>query len=228
MEVLISLSLVMIVLSFLLFIYQQLTLTNNFLNDIQKKNFSIRYLENRLMETLPKALGPDSKSKNFYFFTSEDTSLLFKNQNQSLVFTFDNCVKLDKIFSHRVIGRIYLDPQGRLMLAKWPLPQYWKEGIPPPMKKEVLLENVKSVSFKFYLAPETDWKPLGKTNSVQINGKNIPKDRYGQWDSGWEPNYGRLPELIKMKIELEGDKIEKVVFIFPLPNSPTPIIYRQL
>ena len=46
--------------------------------------------------------------------TIKSIAARIKDNSQSLVFTFDNCVKLNKDFTYHVIGRLYLDKEGNL------------------------------------------------------------------------------------------------------------------
>ncbi len=223
-ELLISMALTTLILSALMFFYRQIVYLNGKYDEAQRESFQLRFLENRLSDILPKAVPEKTSKKDFYFFSEPDTHGTFKNNSPSLVFTFDNGVDIDKSFSNHVLGRIYLDPRGNLTLAMWPSPARWEEGDTPPMKKEILMENVSSLSFEFFIPPEKTEEPIPNDKK---NAKIEPQPRL-TWVNRWQQNYKQLPAIVKVEIVRTVDKKErKFTYAYPLPNVAIPIVVRS-
>lgn len=161
MELLIATTLTMLLLVALATFYQQVEMLDTESERLQKENFQLRYVENRLSQIIPNTLSEKNfKSiKNFHFFTSGDLNGLLAAGKPSLVFVFDSGVSFnDKKTAERALARLYLDPQHHLCLAIWPSTEAkskWQEGH-VEVSKEILLENVADLSFEFYVAPERD------------------------------------------------------------------------
>lgn len=226
LEVLIAMTLTVLVLTTLLFFYQQLSLIGIDIDKVKQKHFHLRYVENRLSAILPRAVNEKDKRKDFTFFSINDEGIGMGG-SQSLIFTFDNDVSRDSVFSNNVIGRLYLDKQGLLTLAYWPSPKRLEKGSPFPMKKEILLEGVDSLSFEFFIPPE-------KTGEASLNkpSEDPSPEPKGDWRKQlWSKDFKKLPAMIKVIVALKKDKDEKesetLVFVFPLVNSLTPVIYDQ-
>lgn len=168
LEVLIGMGLAMILLSTLTYFYQQVEWMNTEAERTQKENFQLRYAENRLSRIFPTTLSERTEKKHFYFFTSNAEGML---KTPSLVFTFNNGLKLCASFASEVLGRLYLDEQKKqLCLALWPSPKRWENGM-PPMTKEVLLDNVESLAFNFYVAPKRDRSKVETKKTLVSNQK---------------------------------------------------------
>lgn len=217
-EVIIAMSLTMIILSTLTYFYREMALLDAMGERQQQKNFQMLYVGNRLMTSIPKTV--DNNKKDFAFFTPRDIDPMFMSGSPSLIFTFDNCVKLDPLFANNVLGRLYLDNQGRLILAKWPSPIRWKDQR-PPLKKEVLMEGVKQMEFAFFSSPS-------RGKRAKNYQKQSPTDQpfpAGEWAfSEWKKDYEQLPLMMKITLTMEDDDTE-YVFAFPLPNAKEPVIY---
>jgi hypothetical protein len=211
LEALIAMSLSAILITVIVYFYQQLSLINIQMDKAQNEQFQKRFAEYRLNAILPNIAPPSNK--DFHFFLSPDTQGLFKENSPSLVFTFDNTIKLDKKMADLVIGRLYLDRENRLTLATWPSPKRWKENESPPMTKEVIMEDVTTLKFDFYYPPDKGpLKIVNKQDSKEVTQKK--DDR-------------KLPAIITVLIQKQIDKkIEDISFVYPLPNSPQPIIYK--
>ncbi len=263
LETLIAVALAVVILTTMMFFYREIDYINNQLEQVQKESFKMRYVESRLASIFPNAVAPstnDSKD-DFYFYTSSDLGLdTLPGSPATLVFTFDNGFDSDKLFANRVIGRIFLDSNKRLCLAKWPSPKRWVEGVAPPMKLEVLMEGVDSLTLSFFVAPEKKWKldekdedadddatqtpisqpPKGPPTKPQppttgqagapatTAGSNAsPKAKpapEGTWIEQWQNDFQLLPAMVKLQIK-RG--VETETFVFPLPKSTQPIVYKQ-
>lgn len=224
LETLIATALTVIVLSALTYFYQQIDFINNKSEGIQKDNFRLLNLENRLSRILPLAVKEDSV--DFYFFTVNDPTGLFKQGSpKSLIFTYDNRVDINKEISNQTLGELFLDPQGRLTLASWPSPSRWEEGVPPLIKKEILLEGVDSLAFNFFIPPDKNWKlvqtggPAKTTMAVVV--KPSPE---GGWVDEWSADYKLLPGLIRLEIKRKGIT---ETYVYPLSNTSRQIVYSQ-
>lgn len=239
LEVLIAVVLTVAILMTLTFFYRQVTEIGYEVERVSAKNFSMRYIESRLASILPKAVSETDKKKDFVFFSVGDEGLT-KAGSQSLIFTFDNQVSLDKVFSNHVLARLFLDKNGNLMIAYWPSPKRWEPNIIPPMKKEVLLQGVDNLSFEFYIAPakkekeapkETQKKDEKKDekdddNKALDEKKDVEPEPKGEWRrQAWLQEYKQLPVMIKIIVEIPNRK-EPLVFIYPLANTKSHVVYE--
>lgn len=224
-EVLIAMVLTVLVLSTLLFFYQQISFISIDIDKVKAEHFNLRYVENRLSEILPRTINEKDK-KDFAFFSLNDDGIGMGG-SQSLIFTFDNDISRDNAFSNNVIGRLYLDKQGALTLAYWPVPKRQEKGGTVPMKKEILMEGVDSLSFEFFIPPEK----TGEPSSNKPPEKPSPEPK-GNWRKQlWLKEYKTLPAMVKLHVGLKNEKGEKeksnLSFVFPLVNSSIPVIYDQ-
>ena len=209
----------MMLLTSITFLYRQVTLINKESERLQKEQFRLTYLEKRLGSIIPTIISPTDILEDFYFYTSE--ALI--HDNQSLVFTYDHGVNLDKNLSNHLLGRLYVDSKKNLVLATWVSPRRW--GINPnlEMKREVLLENVSDLNFEFYVPPKKDRelivKPSKQTPDI------LPENH---WHKTWSYRHNQLPPM--MKIHFKKNIDEKPVpftFAFSLPKSNLVIVYDQ-
>lgn len=220
LELLISLALTVMILSTLTFFYHQMMLAGVVLDKKQGENFQERYVENRLMNVLPRAISSTDASNDFHFFTSTNHGGLLPFGSEGLIFTFDNCVQLNKEMAYHVIGKLFLDRDGRLILATWPTEKRWKENEPIPVSYEVLMENVSELRFKFYAPPLK-----GKKDAT----KEDPLDGVrGEWIDRWEAKFRQLPAMIKIFVTRKNGKEEQnLTFAYPFPHTLQPITYDQ-
>lgn len=229
LETLIALGITMIILSTLTFFYREIDAVNGQIEKVQNESFKMRYVENRLAAILPNAISETDEKKDFFFFTPNANVPFAMPGSPSLLFTFDNGIRLDKNFANHVIGKLYLDNQGRLTLATWPAPERWVEGVNPPMKKEVLLGQVKMFSLAFFVAPDRPWQ-LNKTSAPPAKNKTpasvvVKPTPEGHWLPNWSSDYQLLPALVKLTVTREDGTTR--VFAFPLPNTQRQVVYKQ-
>lgn len=175
LELLIGMALTMALLSALTFFYQQITQMNAISEKTQKEIFHLQYAENRLSQVLTKALGESTSELKFY--TAGSLSGILSDNNPSLVFQFETGTNLDNSLAVSAIARLFVDKQNRLCLATWPDPAEWSnigETLKPRI--EILLENVESIKFLFYVAPERDRSLVtGKNANTGIAPDNVPE-----------------------------------------------------
>jgi type II secretory pathway component PulJ len=223
-EVIISMLLTMIVLTALMYFFREVQMISHETERHQNESFQQRYLENRLMDILPKSQKPALKKS--FFFTGAGGGGLFKVGTSYLVFTYDNGVNFDPEFSNHVLSRLYIDPQEQLILAKWPAPKRWEKGVSPPMKKEILMTNVENISFEFYVPLEYKGELFGRRISEE-SWKLLDRDLMQEWMPEWKQEYNMLPAMVKvhLKVKDKGELVDRT-YLFPLPNSELLIIYE--
>lgn len=238
LELLISIVLTIVILTTLLFFYRQVGLIGIETDKVMADNFRMRYVESRLAKILPNTVADKGDdNKDFVFFSVNDEGLT-KPGSQSLIFTFDNGVSLDKEFSNHVLARIYVDKDNNLMLAYWPSPKRWLNGVIPPIKKEVLLEGADSVRFEFYIPPEKkENKPPAaedekasqpnkpdKPPAPQKKEKASPEPK-GDWRRDlWLKEYETLPAMIRVIVTMPKE-VKPVTFAFPIARSKNHVTY---
>jgi len=246
LEVLIGMVLTIVILMTLTFFYQQVVMIGEDIDQIKSRDFYTRLVENRLAYILPKILP--EKDKNFVFFSIGDEGLT-QAGSQSLIFSFDNGVSLDKEFSNQVLGRLFVDKEGKLTLAFWPVPSKSEKTLSPPIKKQILIKDVESMELSFFIAPAPPEKnkdtPKNAADAVpkkdetikdSENKKNEASDASakntqepepkGDWrKEPWLKEFNQLPVMIKIILKLKNEK-NIVTFIYPLVNSRSHIIYE--
>ena len=236
-EVMIAMALVSVLMTVLMGYYGQISMLHSEVEAARQESFLLRYLQARLSYVLPAILPVKSpkaekeKANDFYFFTSEDQDGGI--QAPSLVFTYDNGVDIDATFSNGVLGRLALenrDGKGRLVLLTWPLPRY-KGEMPPPMKKEILIDKVTSLSFSFFNPLEADTESKTKDLPQPVQDET-PKADQNVWLPSWKLAYNDLPAIIKVTVtrSIETGLIppdQPITMAFPIPNSKKTIIMRQ-
>jgi len=230
LELLIGLTLSIALLTTLSYFYREIDWLGRKGEQLQKENFQMRYLQNRLAQILPFTLSENDLKKEFYFFyTSGDLHNLLAPNLPSLVFVFDSGPSLDTQRAHHSLGRLYVDKQNQLILATWSSPEMWKTQQPSSIHKEILLDHVKGLSFHFYNPPERDRSKIKEQLPQQKIPNSEEPDRKGEWLSEWRQEYGFLPTMIKVHLVREAlaGKEEKVTYAFPLPRSSKLIVYEE-
>ncbi|MGA8164109.1 MAG: hypothetical protein WB791_03670 [Waddliaceae bacterium] len=228
LELVISMTLTIAILTTLSYFYLQVNQMSREMDRMQNESFERRHVEHRLATILPQTVSSKSHHKDFHFFSCVDSNDLFKPGSQSLLFTFDNQVQLNKEMSGRVIGRLYLDKKRNFTLAMWPSEKRWKNEN-PPIRREILMENIDTLKFSFFAPPSK-----GKTFREQQK-ENVKKDmerlpdsvrENRSWETEWKPEYHQLPAIVKITLARRKGKEEQTWdFAFPLPHALHPIIY---
>jgi hypothetical protein len=232
LEAVIALGLTAMLMTMLSYFYLQMDQITYLTEQSLRKLYQLAYVENRLATVLPKAVAENTARKDFFFFTTSDTNKELFSEGTSLIFTYDNGIDLEKRFSNHVLGRLFVDPQQRLVLATWPSPMIWKEDTPPPIKKEILLENVEKLRFAFFVAPDVDRIKLGLA-SQEVKERQIYTPEPSSWIPEWRYQYYQLPAIISIDIlqhtgDLKSTSLPREIhFEFPLPNSPQAIFYTK-
>ncbi len=133
LEVLISLTCLMMLLGILTFFYRYIDLLNRKTDREQQELFKDIYVENRLAHILP-AIGREQ------CFTTDN----------SLYFIYDNGESLDKLYGCNALGKITLTQQNELVLYIWPHPKRWGEIDNLTHKKEVLYTGAEKIEWDFF------------------------------------------------------------------------------
>lgn len=248
LEVMIAMVLTSIVMMTVLYFYQDVIFIGAEIDRARKDEFYMRYVENRLMNTLSRAVSKTDQAGDFVFFSVNDDGLT-KPGSQSLIFIFDNGFSMEKAFSNHVLGRLFIDKEGLLTLVYWPSPKRWEKDATMPMKKEILLENVDSLAFEFFIAPEKVTKqsatPASDSPKPSENGKKnkdpssekvaetparSPEPKNSWTSQPWVKEYEQLPVMVKVIVTLgkkpNAKEQEKMIFAFPLVNSDSHIVYE--
>lgn len=225
LEVLIATSLSAVILTTLMFFYRQVDLLNRKVDKLEQKAFMMSYVQSRLNQTIAKSIASsNSNNSDYFFFTSQASNESIKERTPSLLFTYDNGVQLDKPFSNTVLGRLYIDNYNALRLSTWPSPKRWSEFNSPPIKNEILMENIKSLTFAFYVSPEKDVSPFLPKSKASKGDPDLPIEPKDHWHTDWKQEYRQLPAIIKLTIVPIGDT-PPIVVSFPLPNSKMWVVY---
>lgn len=232
LEMVIAMALTVLVMTTLTFFYQQVGAIGSEVDRLKTDEFYMRYLENRLAYILPRVVSQGDSE--FAFFSVGDEGIA-KPGSQSLIFTFDNGASLSKSVSNTVIARLYLDRDGRLMLAYWPTPKHIERfGGEPQIKKEVLFEGADSLAFEFFVAPDK-----GK-RTEQRSGGAEPEEK-GDWrKERWIKEFKAPPLMVRVILTLPSKRQHltegflnlhegrpALIFTFPIINKKTPhIVYE--
>lgn len=232
LETLIAMSLLSILLVFVFGFFRELSELTRVTEQSQKESFQMRYLETRLGFIFERVVNENKTDRTFFFYTQPANRSF--SLTQSLILTFNNEVRLDPTFSGDVLGRIYVDPEGRLCLAIWPL--FVSEPF-QYLQEEVLMNHVVNVSYSFYAAPEKvkDAKEIVSGDKIDAEKKTPEKDK---WHEEWAMTYAQMPSMMKMTIEVAKNPAEfkpgqyhdridtkKILYHFVLPSSKNPIYY---
>ncbi|MCB1111240.1 MAG: hypothetical protein H7A37_06665 [Chlamydiales bacterium] len=228
LELLIALGLTVMVLTTLTYFYRQVDMIDRNIDRIQRESFEMRFIENRLAHVIPTIVSPRNEKKDYFLQSGRDNGdLLFKRGSETLLFTFDNGVDLDKQFSNHVLGRLFVDGEDNLVLAYWPSPKRWEKDEVLPMKKEVLMRGVERIEFLFYVPPERDRSKLLGTQASVSKGLVVEElPRRDAWLPDWKYEYYQLPAMMRVTVKLV-EKEEPLRYAFPLANAEEFIIYER-
>jgi type II secretory pathway component PulJ len=218
-EVLIATVLTMILLTAITFFYRQISIINMESEKLQKEQFRSAYLEKRLSSIIPQIISPTDLHQDFYFFTSD---VFAQDGNQSLCFTYNGKVKMESSDANHQLGKLYVDNK-KLILASWPSPNTFGQQAYVDFRKEVLMEDVTSLSFEFYVPPKKD-----RTDVVGSSQTGTDPTPENHWHKTWNYRYNQLPAMIKIHITHQTAKTTtQLDFAFAMPKSNFVIIYDQ-
>jgi len=218
LETLIAMALVSVILTTLMGFYSQLTGIQEVVEKAQKENYSHLFAQYRLNAIFAKVVGPLTKTgkevEDFFFFTTGNGRQA--PGTEALVFVYDNGYGAGPYFSNKLIGRLYLDEYGRLILASWPTIARI-DDLRPPMMKEVLLTDVSDLRWSFY-----------RPAAIEGKEKVIETENASQDDiSSWSVNENNLPAILRLIVRFsDPDKtIQTAQFAHVLANTRDPVTY---
>lgn len=191
-EVLVATALLGMLLSFLFALYGQLQKQQRELAERGAVAFTKRHVRARLGDAFQHVLFHHSTHPFFYVEEPDQESHF-----SSLVFLYDGGVDRLPHFADALLGRLMLNERRELCLLSWPY-----VSAPPldyRMKKEVLLEEVEALAFRFYRPPLT-----------------YPIDDQAGWKNHWSLDEKELPALLEVEITW---KKKLYVYRWILPHS---------
>lgn len=165
----------------------------------RKKAFLKLVLQKRLNEVITETMLSFG-NRSFWFYTSQE------NGQPSLVFVYDNKVDGNPAFANWVLAKLFISEKKELVLASWPLPSV-DFSLNPPMRKEILAENIESLAFSFYTPPDLN---IEKVNALS----------YDDWSSTWDRERKYLPPIMEITLN------QSETFSFVLPNSSKTVLYQ--
>lgn len=234
LETLIAVSLLSVLLVIVFGFFRELSVLTQMSEKVQKESFQLRYVETRLAFIFERIVNEKANDRTFYFY-NQPPNRNFSN-SPSLVFTFDNEVRLNPHLSGDVLARLFVDLDHRLCLVTWPLHM---EQPHQYMQEEVLMENVVSLTFDFYAAPEkiTNKKATNPGNQQSTEQKDTQPER-DKWQTEWPKTHQQMPSIIKLELQIAknpealerrnvGTQVEtqSMILNFVLPTSENPIYY---
>jgi hypothetical protein len=231
LETLIAISLLAIVLTMVFGFFRELAEISRQTELNQKESFQMRYAESRLSFIFERLVNEnEEKKKEFYFFT-QDAGRGFSNQ-PSLIFSFNNEVRVNPNFSGDILARLYVDKDNRLCLAMWP---FYVENPHVDMQKEVLMENVTAIRYEFYSAPA---RLLNENGLEKADVQKVEPEKNRWYENEWLKSYNQMPAIMKLSITVANDpqnlparkkeneeKSRTLTFVFVLPTSKNFIFY---
>lgn len=135
------------------------------------------------------------------------TKTFSSEKKESLILYFDNGIDPDPSFSGPVLGRIYLDEKNNLALGLWPLEQEKKTRA---WRKEILLNHVTHFQFQF----------LGQKEKKEDKSVNATL----AWHRLWPKRRMEIPSMIRLSVTQNEVEIS---FAFFLTTSEPFITYWE-
>lgn len=201
-EVLISMGLVSMLMAALLGMYSHFAFLKRDLKVAREKGFRLSYLQSRLSRALSQVV-PEAH-KQFALYTSDF-------EGPSLVFVSDNGVDIVPNYSNLIVQRLYLNNQGMLCLASWPMPERIESGS-IPMRHEVLLDGIEEIEFEFFYPSEEEEKVSTGIVVESDSVKAKPDPSEGPLYSEWKKSYRLLPVFVRLHVR--GKRSNTFAFVF--------------
>jgi hypothetical protein len=195
-EVVVSLCLITIILTFLFGYFAQITKIEINIAKTKKKVYEKNHLLVRLNNILSQISFTDINKSPFY------TKYKKKNEYLSLYFNFDNGIDPDPNYSDIIKARLFIDEKKDLCLELEPNDEKIKTK-----RKEILLKDINHIEFKFLSQKDLLMQKYAT--------KKITDDFF--WFDFWPEEKKSLPLVICLKINKNLD------FAFFLPNKGVKI-----
>ena len=178
-EVIVSLFLITIIMSFLFGYFSKITKVEKNIEDIKVIVFEKNHAHIRLNHIFSQMVSDIDEPFNSEY--ENDSS------NLSLNFCFDNGVDPDPIFSSIQRGKVFIDKDHNLCLEIRP-----KDKKVDLIRKETLIKNVKNISYRFL-----DSKNELLKNHIDTE-RSISNDIF--WYNFWPKKAGSSPSVIYVEI----------------------------
>lgn len=223
LETLIAMTLLCVFLVMIFGFFRELTTITRMTEVRQDEAFKTRYVESRLAFAFERIVNENDTNRVFYFFIEQPKGSY--TRFPSLVFTFDNEVRIDPQYSGDILARLFVDKDNQLCLVTWPLRL---ESPYEHMQKEVLLQDVEDINFELYASPSKDSKNLAVTTTTVDPAKTEPeRDLWHR--NEWHNTYKQMPSIVKITLDVKDEKskgpVKVINFAFVLPSSKNPIFY---
>jgi hypothetical protein len=208
-------------LTIVLSLYRHISVTNNLLEQQEREQFTVRYLEERLFYIISRASTQKGNGKIAEtFYSLENSALPIGSRQPALLFCFDNGITRSKELSNNTIGLLFVDDNNALTMAYWPAKNRWDKGSVPPMShKEILLTDVTSLQFQFFVGDE--------------NKEVESFTRIGAWKGEWK----KLPHIVYIDIDYMGmnnsygnkekTMTKQIHLAIPVAKASPPITYKR-
>ena len=213
-EVLISIGLLSILLTAIFSFWQYTISFQNEVDNMRRNNFRFLTVQQRLERVFSNIQGKGPNNQNLVFYTSHDQDV----HGPSLVTIFDNDVDGQYQFANMVLSRLYVDHQNRLCLVIWPTLERYS-GPHAPMRKEILLEGVRDISFEMYRPKDQSAKDV----KVATEEEKV----LAKWETEWTMGEKSLPAMIRIYVTLDNENKDVIVFAFLIPQSKQKIVYSN-
>jgi len=195
-EVIVSLSLITIILTFLFGYFSKITKVEQDIEDLKKIVYKQNHLHIRLNNIFANLYAKEFDENVFY------TKFEKNKKNLSLIINFDNGIDPDPNFSEIVKAEIFIDKKNDLILEIWPNDKKIKTT-----RKELLFSNVNKLEYKFLSCSDLQMK---KSVLEQITDSVF-------WYDSWPKEKKSLPSVIYVKLNNNLD------FAFFLPSQNVKI-----
>jgi hypothetical protein len=205
LELIIALGLTAILLSVLFRFFAGSVLMDQKVDGARQALYQRQHLQMRL-STILNAMVPRSsiaQPKGASFYTVEE-------KLPGFVAIFDNGIDPDPLFSGPILGKVFLDTDGNLSLALWPLEKTEKKCY----RKEILLPNVQKMRFQF----------LAKKSLQQPDSQALSINSTLEWRTNWPKNRWDLPSMIRLVIQQDG---QETGFAYALPFIEPIVTYHE-
>jgi type II secretory pathway component PulJ len=230
LETLIALTLLSVLLTIIFGLFRELSFITTQIGEREKESFQMRYVEMRLNGLFQRIVNEKEATKRKFYFYTQPAEEGISNQT-SLIFTFNNKARANPNFSDDILARLYVDEHHQLVLVTWPI---YSEQPHREMQKEILLQNVRGMSFQFYAAPERQLNQQAVTGTPVDPEKKTPEK--DQWHSEWLKTYAQMPSILRLTVDIASDpealkdkqaqnKLKETKFAFVLPSSQNYIYY---
>ncbi|MBF8263884.1 MAG: hypothetical protein HW387_1549 [Parachlamydiales bacterium] len=166
----------------------------------QRQHFQMR-MATILNSMVPRSSMSPPKGSSFY---------TVDEKMPGFITIFDNGIDPDPLYSGPILGKVFLDLNGNLTLALWPLEKQEKNIY----RTEILLSNVQKIRFQF----------LAKKSLQHTDSKAIPINSTLEWRTNWPQNCWDIPSMIRLIIDQNN---QETGFAFALPSIEPIITYHE-